>query len=218
MHESGHFIAVEGVIGAGKTTLTKEIAKHFGFHTVLEPVEDNPFLAVMYKDPDLYAFQTEVFILANRYTHLKKIKKLLNVGGSVVADYHIENGIYFASIYLKDDELNKYEQIYKQMVQGFELPRIIVHIKLPTIELIKRITKRGRDMEKNIDVNFIETLNRIYNQEITIDRLQEKYGDVMLVEIDGTKVDFKKQPERLNDVFQAIENVINSNKKYQIIE
>lgn len=212
------YIAFEGVMGTGKSTLTKFIAEHLKAKTMYEIVEENPFLDKFYQDPEHWAFQTEAFFLCNRYMQLKKIQDQLNEGNLVIGDYHIMKNLIFAEITLEGEELNKYRQLYNVMIDGFKHPDIVVYSEASVDEILRRIGIRGRNMEKGIDPEYIKNLIDLYKEKMDLDNLSKHYPGTRLIKIDANKVDFYKQPNKLSELYELIDIAIKDSKTFQLLE
>ncbi len=145
------FIAVEGPIGVGKTSLSKKIAEHFDLYLLKEIVEENPFLGKFYDDIDAWSFQTEMFFLCNRFKQLEDTEKdFLNQKKPVVSDYHIMKNMIFAKRTLKNHQLDKYEQIYHILTKDMPLPNVMIYLDASLDTLLERIELRNRQVEENI--------------------------------------------------------------------
>src|SRR5690606_32551311 len=134
------FIAVEGPIGIGKTSLAQRISTHFDFHLLKEIVDENPFLGKFYEDVSEWSFQTEMFFLCNRYKQLEDIQKnYLMKQHPIVADYHIAKNMIFARRTLSGNQLEKYEQIYEILTKDMPLPNLIIYITGSLETILERI-------------------------------------------------------------------------------
>ena len=150
------FIAVEGPIGVGKSTLSKAISETFDFQLLKEIVEENPFLTKFYEDIDAWSFQTEMFFLCNRYKQLTDIKtELQEQQQAVVADYHIFKNLIFAKRTLAQGEYEKYEEIFQILTRDMPMPTIVVYLHASQETLLKRIAQRGRAFEQNMDPSYL---------------------------------------------------------------
>ncbi len=157
------YIAIEGVIGVGKTTLAKIIAERIGAKVKLEEVEQNPFLSKFYEDMRGYAFQTQIFFLLSRYRQQIELKQVDLFSNRVVSDYIFSKDRIFAYINLTDDELMLYEKLFEVLGKDVPSPDIVIYLQASTDVLMERIRKRGRPFEQNMPRDYIETLNRAYN-------------------------------------------------------
>lgn len=201
--ENVPFIAIEGPIGVGKTSLAKKIATHFNFELLNEIVEENPFLGKFYDNIEEWSFQTEMFFLCNRYKQLEDIDQLyLQKGQAVVSDYHIFKNMIFAKRTLKDDKYEKYEQIYRILTEDMPKPNMIIYLHASLDTLLKRIAKRGREIEKNIQPNYLSQLSEDYGEFIK--RFEQEEPEVPVIHIDGDHYDFVEKQEDLELIFQKI--------------
>jgi deoxyadenosine/deoxycytidine kinase len=162
MPEPG-YIAIEGVIGVGKTTLATLMSQRLGAQLQLEEVEDNPFLEKFYGDMRGYAFQTQIFFLLSRYRQQMELTQASLFQQKVVSDYIFAKDRIFAYLNLNDDELALYERLVKILEEDIARPDIVVYLQASTDVLMERIRKRGRPYEKNMPQDYIETLNKAYN-------------------------------------------------------
>ncbi|MDX5869657.1 deoxynucleoside kinase [Bacillus cereus group sp. BfR-BA-01119] len=201
------FITVEGPIGVGKTSLAKEISTHMQLHLLKEIVDENPFLGKFYEDIDEWSFQTEMFFLCNRYKQLEDINiKYLNQRKPVVADYHIFKNVIFASRTLKDSQYDKYMQIYRILTQDMPVPNVIVYLTASLETLQKRIAMRGREFEKNMDLNYLLQLTKDY--ETAMDAFKKDHPDIPVLKFNGDDMDFVKNPDDLNVILSALQNTL----------
>jgi deoxyadenosine/deoxycytidine kinase len=157
------YVAVEGVIGVGKTTLTKRLAKSLSASAVLEVVEENPFLARFYDDPDAFAFQTQMFFLLSRYRQQLDLSQRDLFAESVVSDYLFAKDQIFATINLGEDELALYRTIVPLLEARLARPDLVVYLQATTDVLLQRIKRRGRSFERDIAGEYLETLSDAYN-------------------------------------------------------
>ena len=162
MPEPG-YIAIEGVIGVGKTTLATLMSDRLGAQLQLEEVEDNPFLEKFYADMRGYAFQTQIFFLLSRYRQQMELTQASLFQQRVVSDYIFAKDRIFAYLNLNDDELALYERLVKILEEDIAKPDIVVYLQASTEVLMERIRKRGRPYEKNMPQDYIDTLNKAYN-------------------------------------------------------
>lgn len=157
------YIAVEGVIGVGKTTLAKILGERLGARVKLEEVEENPFLPKFYEDMRGYAFQTQIFFLLSRYRQQIELKQVDLFSNKVVSDYIFAKDRIFAYINLTDEELMLYEKLFEVLGKDVPSPDLVIYLQASTDVLMERIRKRGRQFEQNMPRDYIETLNRAYN-------------------------------------------------------
>jgi deoxyguanosine kinase len=158
------YIAVEGVIGVGKTTLTQALAAATGARHVLEQVEENPFLESFYKDRRRFAFQTQLFFLLSRYRQMMALRQRDLFQSAVVCDYLFQKDRIFASINLSDDEMILYDQILPLLERDLPRPDKVVYLRADLPVILKRIEKRGRPFERGIDPDYLRLLDEAYMQ------------------------------------------------------
>ena len=157
------YIVIEGVIGVGKTALTRLMGDQLGIPTLFEQFEENPFLGNFYKDRARYAFQTEVFFLLNRYRQQQAVVKPASEQGDLVADYLFAKTRLFAGMNLLGDEMALFEQIYDALSKQVETPTLVVYLQASVASLMARIFQRDRPMERNMDPSYIERLSHLYD-------------------------------------------------------
>lgn len=157
------YIAIEGVIGAGKTTLAKKLSERLNAKLILENFEDNPFLEKFYKDPVSYAFHTQMYFLLSRYKQLQDIKQIDLFHEYYIADYIFEKDKIFAYLNLQDDELKLYEKIVTLIERTIVVPDLIIYLQSTVERLMQNIKHRDREVEKEIKEEYIKDLNEGYN-------------------------------------------------------
>lgn len=200
-----NYIAIEGNIGAGKTTLATKIAEDCNAKTVLERFADNPFLPKFYKDQSRYAFPLEMSFLADRYQQLSDDLAQFDLFKDfVVADYHIFKSIIFAKVTLQEDEFRLYKTMFDIMYKDMPKPDLYVYLYQNTERLLANIKKRGRTYEQEIPAEYLEKINRGYLDYI------KSQTDLNVLIIDISDLDFvKKQQDYvfiLNEIHKKIEN------------
>ncbi|AKI96925.1 deoxyadenosine kinase [Kosmotoga pacifica] len=196
---TGKYLAVEGVIGVGKTTLVRYLSRRYFLPTVLEVVEENPFLEKFYEDMDRWAFQTQLFFLLSRFNQQTELAKKLKEGAGAVSDYIFEKDHLFASLTLKDDQKMLYEKIFNLLREQVPKPELIIYLYASVDVLMSRITLRDRSFERSMDRNYIELLADAY------ENFFEKFNDVPVLKIDTTDLDFVKNEQDLKFIFEQIE-------------
>ena len=202
------FIAVEGPIGVGKTSLSKAISSHFQFNLLKEIVDENPFLGKFYKDIDEWSFQTEMFFLCNRFKQLEDIQRLhLNQQQPVIADYHIMKNMIFAERTLKSDQYEKYVKIYHILTEDMPAPNVVIYLDASLDTLLKRIQLRGREIEKNMNPAYLLQLKNDY--KMAMDLFEKTHPDVNVLRFNGDELDFVQNPDHmdfiLNKVYDTLE-------------
>lgn len=183
------FIAVEGPIGAGKTTLSTMLAAEFRLPLIKEIVEENPFLDKFYQNMDDWSFQLEMFFLCNRYKQLEDtVNEYINKDKPVISDYHIYKNLIFGERTLKGTKRDKYREIYHVLTDDLPKPDIILYIRADLDTLMARIAKRGRPFEEEISPAYMQQLIEDYDNAMA--SLAEREPSTVIVTIDGNKVDF----------------------------
>lgn len=157
------YIAIEGVIGSGKTSLAKKLAERLNAKVILEKFEDNPFLEKFYQDPVSYAFHTQMYFLLSRYKQLQEIKQIDLFHEYYVADYIFEKDKIFAYLNLQDDELKLYEKIASLIERTVAVPDLIIYLQSSVERLMQNIRHRDRDIERELKEDYIRDLNEAYN-------------------------------------------------------
>ncbi len=194
------FIAVEGPIGAGKTSLAQAISNHYRFHLLQEIVEEHPYLDKFYQDMREWSFQTEMFFLCNRFKQIEEMQRdYLALGKPVVSDYHIFKNLIFAGQTLSDKHYAKFRSIYRILTDDLPQPTVVIylHSSLPT--LLQRIKKRGRTMEEKIDPEYLVQLSADY--ELAMQQLTKSNPDLPVLRINGDDCDFVEHQEDLAAIF-----------------
>ena len=195
------FIAVEGAIGAGKTSLVLQLSKLYHARSILEVVEENPFLARFYEDIRDYAFRTQLFFLLSRYDQQVKAAQQELFHQLSFSDYMFAKDRIFANLNLSGNELKMYEHLYQIMEKDVPHPDLVIYLKASTEVLMKRIMLRDRPFERKISYQYMEKLNHAY--EDFFDR-KENLKNVKLVLIDTDKLDFVGNPRDLEYICQKI--------------
>ncbi|RMD99332.1 MAG: deoxynucleoside kinase [Calditrichaeota bacterium] len=158
------YIAIEGVIGAGKTSLAKKMAERFDARILLEQHEANPFLEDFYREPQRFAFQTQLFFLLSRYRQQQDIPQRDLFHTMLISDYIFAKDRIFAAVTLEERELFLYEKIASLLERDIVNPDLVIYLQSSTERLMANIRKRGRHYEKQINESYIRVLNEAYNQ------------------------------------------------------
>tara|TARA_R110001592_G_scaffold320639_2_gene598739 strand:- start:59710 stop:60396 length:687 start_codon:yes stop_codon:yes gene_type:complete len=177
------FIAVEGPIGVGKTTLAKRLANSFNYETLLEQAEDNPFLERFYQDPRAGALPTQLYFLFQRARQIQEIRQGDMFQQVQVADFLIEKDQLFARVTLDDEELKLYQTVYQQLTIDAPKPDLVVYLQAPTDVLLERVQRRGIQSEKLIEADYLRQLNDAYTQFFYY------YDDAPLLIVNATDID-----------------------------
>jgi deoxyguanosine kinase len=194
-----NYVAVEGVIGAGKTTLATLLAKKWDAHLRLEVVEENPFLAQFYQDMRGYAFQTQLFFLLSRHKQQSELKQYDLFMERVVSDYLFAKDRIFANITLDDNELALYKRLADLLERDVPKPDIVVYLQASVDALMDRIRRRGRDFERDMSRDYIETLTEAYNYFFF------HYKDTPLVVVNTNDIDFVENTADFEELAREIE-------------
>jgi deoxyguanosine kinase len=194
------YIAIEGVIGVGKTTLARLLQPAFDSEILLEVFEENPFLSDFYSDRDRYAFQTQIFFLLSRYHQQRRaVPDFLLAGKSLISDYTFAKDALFARINLKGDEHDMYCRVHEALAEKITLPDLLVYLHAGTDTLMGRIAMRDRSYERNMERSYIDTLNQTYEEFFS-----KPYDSTPVLTIDTDPLDFVHNAEHL----KLIENRI----------
>ena len=158
------YIAVEGPIGVGKTSLSKRLAESFDYELLLENSEENPFLDRFYKDPKQHALSTQLFFLLQRAQQLQELRQEDMFQPLLIADWLIDKDQLFAKENLDSDEYALYVNVFKHLTVDVPIPNLVIYLQAPTDILIERIQKRGIPAEQNIERGYIENLSAAYTE------------------------------------------------------
>lgn len=157
------YIAVEGVIGAGKTSLASMLARQLNAKLILESFEDNPYLEKFYSNPGEYAFRTQIFFLLERFSRLRELTQEELFHSHVISDFIFEKDKIFAYLNLNDNELKIYEAVVSVFEKKILLPDLVIYLQAPVPRLMKNIRERDRWIERDLTVKYIEELSEAYN-------------------------------------------------------
>jgi deoxyguanosine kinase len=171
------YVVVEGAIGVGKTSLCRILAQELNATLNLEVVEENPFLAAFYQDPSRYAFNVQAFFLLSRFKQLSSLSQQSLFDSGVVSDYLFDKDFIFASMNLRDAEFELYKDLYTHLKPQLRQPDLTVYLRADTPLLLERIAKRGREFERQIDPEYLRTLNAHYD-----DYFRTYTGNVLTLE------------------------------------
>jgi deoxyadenosine/deoxycytidine kinase len=192
------YIAIEGVIGAGKTTLADMLSKEIGAKLILEEFESNPFLEDFYQDPVRYAFQAQTFFLLNRFQQQQRLMQADIFHQKIVSDYIFEKDRIFATLNLNEKEMVLYDAMAKIMEREIVVPDLVIYLQASTAHLIENIRKRNRPYETNISEEYIRELNELYN------RYFFNYNKAPLLVIKTDEINFKESKEDFKDILVEI--------------
>jgi deoxyadenosine/deoxycytidine kinase len=192
------YIAVEGVIGAGKTALAKKLKAKLDARLILEQFDTNPFLEKFYNDRRRYAFQTQMFFLINRYKQQEELIQEDLFSSYIVSDYIFEKDRIFAYLNLSGDELKLYESLYPLLARSLRKPDLVVFLQSSIDRLMFNIKKRGRAIEKNLTRSYIEELSEAYNHFFF------RYNSTPLLIVNSTEIDFVNNENDFEELFRQI--------------
>lgn len=194
------YVAIEGVIGVGKTTLARLLQPFFEAEIILEVFEENPFLSDFYSDRERYAFQTQIFFLLSRYHQQRRtIHEIVGTGKNLFADYTFAKDALFASINLKGDELEMYYKVHEALAEKIKKPDLLVYLQADTDTLMQRIALRDRPYERQMERSYIDELNHAYE-----DFFSKPFDHTPVLTIDTNDLNVIQNPEHLKDVENRI--------------
>ena len=191
-------ISIEGTIGVGKTSLAKLISERLGAKLVLEEFQDNPFLADFYEDPERHAFQTQLWFLLQRFQQQQDLRQIDMFQNLVITDYMFVKDRLFASLNLNEKEMTLYDSVANMMEKNVIGPDLVIFLQADTETLMRNISRRGRDFEKNMSEDYIDALNQVYNEYFF------RYQDTPLVIINTNNIDFVNNKGDLDEVINYI--------------
>jgi deoxyadenosine/deoxycytidine kinase len=195
------YIAIEGAIGVGKTSLAKILANRFGWRLVQEEVGHNPFLERFYENPRKFAFQTQVFFLLSRYRQKRELAQGNLFEKGVVSDYILAKDKIFALINLEDDEIALYDSIYRILVPTVPRPDLVIYLQARPEVLLNRVRKRGVEYERNISLDYLKTLSDAYNEYFF------HYNETPLLVVNTSEIDFVESPRDLEHLVREVKSV-----------
>jgi len=192
------YIAIEGVIGAGKTSLAKKIKERLNAEIILEQFEANPFLENFYSDRKRYAFQTQMFFLINRYKQQQELNQENLFTEYIICDYTFEKDRIFAYLNLSGEELKLYENIFPLLARNLRKPDVVVYLQSGIDRLMHNIKKRSRRIERNLTRSYIEELSEAYNHFFF------RYNSTPLLIVNSTELDFVNSEDDFDELFKQI--------------
>ncbi len=192
------YIAIEGVIGAGKTSLAKMLAEKLNANLIIEEFEKNPFLEKFYDNRKRYAFQTQMFFLFNRYKQQQLLAQEDLFSNFLVADYSFDKDQIFAYLNLEAEELKLYENIFPLLKRDLRKVDLVVYLQSSLDRLMYNIKKRSRPIERNITRSYISQLSEAYNNFFF------KYNTTPLLIVNSTEIDFVKKQQDFDELYKQI--------------
>jgi deoxyguanosine kinase len=196
------YLAIEGVIGVGKTTLARLLQPVFSAEVLLEAFAENPFLSDFYSDRERYAFQTQIFFLLSRYHQQRQTVPDVLARGNLIADYTFEKDALFAELNLHGDELDTYYRLHEALAERVVRPDLIVYLRVETDTAMARIANRDRAYERSMDRGYINSLNQAYESFFALPRSSP------VLAIDTNPIDIVHRPEHLRDIAQRVRTAL----------
>jgi deoxyadenosine/deoxycytidine kinase len=198
--KAAYYIAIEGVIGVGKTSLAKFVAGRLNAGLILEQSEENPYLEDFYRDPQRFAFQLQLFFLISRYRQLLNIPQRDLFHSHLIADYIFAKDRIFAHLNLERRDLILYDKVATLMERELPKPDLVIYLQSSTERLIEHIRRRNRKIERNISTDYIRQLNEAYNSYFF------HYKETPLLVVNTSEIDFVQKEADLDDLIRQIEN------------
>jgi len=203
------YVAIEGVIGVGKTTLARLLQASFDADLLLEVFEENPFLSDFYADRQRYAFQTQVFFLLSRYHQQREsVPSALNRKRTLLADYTFDKDMLFARINLQGDELEMYYRVHDALAEKIPDPDLVVYLRASTEVLMQRIALRDRSYERSMERNYIHELNQSYEDYFGSSQGEVRRAGVPVLTLDTDDLNYVQRPEDLRWVEERIRQAL----------
>ena len=192
------YIAIEGVIGSGKTSLAKKISEKLKANVILEQFEQNPFLDKFYLDRKRYAFQTQMFFLINRFKQQQQLNQENLFSEFLVADYIFDKDKIFAYLNLEGEELKLYETVFPLLYRDLRKPDLVIFLQSSVDRLMNNIKRRNRRIERNITKSYIEELSEAYNNYFF------RYNNTPLLIVNTSEMDFVNDDVDFNEIYFQI--------------
>ena len=193
-----YYVAIEGPIGVGKTSLANLLVEKLGARKVLEDFEDNPFLADFYEEPERFAFQTQLFFLLSRYRQQQQLQQTDLFTKTLISDYMFVKDRLFAALNLNDKEMSLYNAVARILEKNVTSPDMVIFLQSDADRLMRNIKLRGREYEKLIDWKYIDALNQMYNEYFF------KFDNCPLLIINTNDIDFVKNKNDLEEIIEFI--------------
>lgn len=211
MTETTHqprYIAIEGPIGVGKSSLAKSLAAAFDARVVREEGEANPFLDRFYEDPRKFAFQTQLFFLLSRYRQQRELAQGNLFEQRIVSDYTLAKDRIFAFINLDEDEYSLYESIFKLLSPNVPRPDLVIYLQARPEVLLGRVRKRGIAYERNISLDYLKTLSDAYSEYFF------HYNETPLLVVNTSEIDFVERPRDLDHLVREVKSMRRGTQHY----
>jgi deoxyadenosine/deoxycytidine kinase len=193
------FMAIEGNIGAGKTTLSQKLATEFGSKLILEQFTDNPFLPVFYENPERYAFPVELFFMTERHKQLQQSLGQIDIfQEQIIADYFFIKTLLFAKNNLQEEEYRLFQNLFHILNANFPKPDLLVYLHRPVDQLLKNIQRRGRDFEQEIAPAYLEQIQKAYFEYFRV----EEQLPILIIELEDA--DFATNAENYSKLKEIL--------------
>jgi deoxyguanosine kinase len=199
MRRGGGYIAIEGPIGVGKTSLAQALGLRLGARIVLEDTDSNPFIARFYQDPEKYAFPVQLYFLLTRYNQQRQLAQQDLFAQATVTDYLLAKDRIFARLNLDPDELVLYEGVYRLLDGQLARPDLVIYIRARVEVLAERLRKRNRTFERHISLEYLERVSAAYRDFFFY------YDETPLLVVDSSEIDFVADPGDLEDLLREID-------------
>ncbi|MGB2697202.1 MAG: deoxynucleoside kinase [Candidatus Zixiibacteriota bacterium] len=206
--KENNYIVIEGLIGVGKTALAKLLAEKLEARLILEDSEGNPFLKDFYKDRERYAFQAQIFFLLSRFRQQQELLEYDLFAQRIVTDYLFAKDKIFASVVLDEKEFHLYGKLISYLERNISKPDLVIYLQSTPEKLFQKIKERGKEYEKEIELNYLLDLNEAYN------RYFFHYKETPLLVINTDNFDFLKEESDLKDLLEKIKNPHTGTKYY----
>jgi deoxyguanosine kinase len=208
MRRGGGYIAIEGPIGVGKTSLAQALGLRIGARIVLEDTDSNPFIARFYQDPEKYAFPVQLYFLLTRYNQQRQLAQQDLFAQATVTDYLLAKDRIFARLNLDPDELVLYEGVYRLLDGQLTRPDLVVYLRARVEVLAERLRKRNRTFERHISLDYLERVSAAYRDFFFY------YDETPLLVVDSSEIDFVADPDDLEDLLREIDRTSTGSHYY----
>jgi deoxyguanosine kinase len=208
MRRGGGYIAIEGPIGVGKTSLAQALGLRLGARIVLEDTDSNPFIARFYQDPEKYAFAVQLYFLLTRYNQQRQLAQQDLFAQATVTDYLLAKDRIFARLNLDPDELVLYEGVYRLLDGQLAKPDLVVYLRARVEVLAERVRKRNRTFERHISLEYLERVAAAYRDFFFY------YDETPLLVVDSSEIDFVADPGDLEDLLREIDRTSKGSHYY----
>ena len=210
--KTSYYVAIEGCIGVGKTSLAKLLSERLSAKLILEKFEDNPFLPDFYQNPDRFAFQTQLFFLLSRYRQQLDLQQTDLFYKCIVSDYIFAKDRLFATLNLNEKEISLYDNVASLLEKNISFPNLVIFLQSNTERLMENIRSRGRNYEKQMDWKYIDSLNQVYNEYFF------RYDKSPLMIINTNNIDFVNNKDDLEEILTFIRKPIQGVKYYNPVK